>query len=928
MKTVVVTGDVMVDHHLYEGKRLTASATDQPGFKVCRQHGGAMAVCDLVNAVINQSITDSAAEMECKAKAVEDARQACAKDSEKEAAQQKLAEAEEALQKHKRVRESDWKACFGLTTPLEHEIPCGHHALSIWKPFQTMEGNEEKKVWRADLLMGYGHDDAPAKCDTEKCEYTPKVLSPPPPRADVLVLDDGGFIFRHRFQRDCWLLPSAQESKPHWIVMKMSGPVCQGDLWSHLKTYGDRLIVVVSANDLRQECVHLGEGLSWERTVEELRDALLTNPALSDLVSVPRHLIVLFSADGALWLDRSGEQLKATLVFDAGGIEGWWGRKIEGKAFGYMSCMVASVVRAAMHDSEEPAIDPAVRAGLAAMRDLARWGHGEVNDGWPSGFPCDRLARVIVRGGSGFAVTRVPWSEAERNLYAPAPENPDGKSPWRIVETSQCPFGDGKTPSLLGLASQVVIYGELAIRALPHARFRNLLTADRIEIEALRSIEVLMNRYLDETKPKRPLSIGVFGPPGAGKSFGVRQLADDIFGAKAWLEFNLSQFKDSKDLIGAFHQVRDTVLSGQTPTVFWDEFDSREYEWLQYLLAPMQDGRFQEGQISHYIGKCVFIFAGATAYSFNEFGPAKPPDKRFDADAWKKFSLRKGPDFHSRLDAYYDVLGPNPRTVLPHDGCGSQRVPDPTDVCYPLRRALLIRSLLKAKNSALDFDPELLHALLQTAEYTHGARSLEKLVTALIPTKKGQSIRRSALPPPAQLAMHVTEPEQFIHMLGRHVQYRNPETINAIAQGIHETWRELSAIEHWKMQPAYDMPYELLGDVEKDENRAAARRIPDILALAGLRIEQSDLPHGAGVEDQLKQPHQLRRLAEAEHERWMAHRIKNGWRYSEQRDDAKKLHHALVPYADLAEADQKKDQNSVKHFPEMLRRAGYRIVWA
>ena len=61
--------------------------------------------------------------------------------------------------------------------------------------------------------------------------------------------------------------------------------------------------------------------------------------------------------------------------------------------------------------------------------------------------------------------------------------------------------------------------------------------------------------------------------------------------------------------------------------------------------------------------------------------------KSGDADAEAKFKLAKGPDFKSRLDGYYDVLGPNQRT-LPDDPDAF----DPSDICYPLRRALLIRA--------------------------------------------------------------------------------------------------------------------------------------------------------------------------------------------------------------------------------------------
>src|SRR5207302_11497491 len=130
-------------------------------------------------------------------------------------------------------------------------------------------------------------------------------------------------------------------------------------------------------------------------------------------------------------------------------------------------------------------------------------------------------------------------------------------------------------------------------------------------IDSLRSLRQLMLTYQKHGPPDRPLCLAVFGAPGSGKSFGLKQVAAGVFGPKnPTPEFNLSQFKDADDLIGAFHQVRDYALAGKTPVVFWDEFDSEELKWLRYFLAPMQDGAFQEAQLRHSVGKCVFVFAG------------------------------------------------------------------------------------------------------------------------------------------------------------------------------------------------------------------------------------------------------------------------------------------------------------------------------
>jgi hypothetical protein len=67
----------------------------------------------------------------------------------------------------------------------------------------------------------------------------------------------------------------------------------------------------------------------------------------------------------------------------------------------------------------------------------------------------------------------------------------------------------------------------------------------------------------------------------------------------------------------------------------------------------------------------------------------------------------------------------------------------------------MIRSNLGcARDARLDFDSDLLDALLLVPKYEHGARSLQKMVSSLRP-QDGVTIRRSALPPPAVIDVHV-----------------------------------------------------------------------------------------------------------------------------------------------------------------------------
>lgn len=874
---LVVTGEIVIDHHIYGGERFFPSMKDARGVRAWRELGGA----DLVRRLLDELLAT---------------------------------EAEQRKQSKPDTKDefdpTDWRARLGVEAPPINEAPCESHAFALWRPYPAEKGKKDL-VWRSDRMLGFGdpENDGPDQTIRRTAEA---------PASRILVLDEMGFRFRSSVHKDCWLLPDGE--KPDWIVLKMSRPVAQGDLWFELtERYADRLVCVISADDLRQECVSLSVGLSWERTIDEMRAIIGQNPALGSLRKCA-HLIVRFRTDGALWIDRSkADEPRATLVYDASNAEGIWETRFDGGVAGYSSVLTAALaftLARAVSAKTDDKIDlcGAIEGGLFASRDLLASGHGRVGKEPPCGFPAKRLAKVILSPASDFSRMSAPFSKESEPL-------PRGTANWSIVEFSQRTISGHALPSLVGLARQLVLKGERAIKRLPHARFGVMTSVDRIEIETLRSIRRLMLDYRVQERPKKPLSIGVFGPPGAGKSFGVKQLANEVFGKEAWLEFNLAQFDGPADLMGAFHQVRDLVLSGITPVVFWDEFDSNAYKWLQYLLAPMQDGRFQEGQLNHAVGKCVFVFAGGTSATFAAFGP-RPED----TEAVTRFRLQKGPDFHSRLDAFYNVLGPNQRQVT--DASGAP-VLDPSDVCYPLRRALLIRALLGCRgDEQLDFDSDLLDALLLVPKYLHGARSLEKLILQLKPAHNGP-VRRSSLPSAAQLAMHV-DAGAFADILNRNEAFRISRAIEPMATAIHETWRALAAKDGWKMQPHLDKPYAELAEIDKEDNRAAARRIPDVLALAGMGITDAKTPasrHLGNGEIQAHLVHHLERLSEAEHDGWMEHRIKNGWTYRPMSDYAKHIHKLLIPYEKLPEIEKDKDRNAVRHYPQMVKRAGYRIVW-
>lgn len=720
------------------------------------------------------------------------------------------------------------------------------HSFAVWKRFPEGKGH----AWRVEDRLGV----RPAA--GEPADKHPSG----PERADLVVLHEAGLGFRDRPQS--W--PRAIKkggAEPPWLVLRMTEPVAQGELWRRLLPFGERLIVVIHIDDLRLGPLHITRGLSWERTAQDVMYELLYHPQARKLGECA-HVVVSFTTAGALVFSPGSdhERPPCRLVFDPGAMERMWNEAHPGQMVGGVTALTASVARETMLNPQAPDVARAVQHGICAMRSLDEEGYAESPQ--PSGvatieYPLDRIARKLAGRRKPFQEARV--CEPSR-FRTPLAADEDRRHTWTILEERHPP------EELEELATKIVLEGHTkALPDVPKSEFGELLSFDRAEIEGLQSVRILIDQYASRAETSPPLSIAVFGPPGSGKSWNVKQVAKAVLKGKVEsMTFNLSQFDDPHELVEAMHQVRDISLGGKLPLVLWDEFDMtrlaagnpQELGWLAHFLSPMADGTFQDGQLTHPIGRAVFVFAGGRFERKEEF-----------AAAASEHGAAKAPDFLSRLSGYVDVAGPNPH--------GSAR----NDRYFLIRRAVMIRSLLHRRWEDIfrdadgpkrpEIDEGVLRALLLTRTYRHGVRSLESIIaTSAVPGH--DRFERSDLPAEPQLNLHV-EARDFLGLVHHPAQIKG-ELLESLAEAIHirhcverleagRAWADADT-DYLRRNPplarfadgdapdpaaAVDpmlVPYEKLSDAQKEAWRDQVREIPRELPDAGyiMRSIRADEP--------------------------------------------------------------------------------------
>ncbi len=808
--------------------------------------------------------------------------------------------------------------------PVNHPLAFGN-AFSVW---QLVESGKDK-VCRVGEFLG--------------CQGPPDKAGPVPMKVDpidpeVLVLDDLGTGFASN--PAWWPMSLKKGGAPRSIIVKASASF-DGPLWQKLlaPSMAERTTVVVSARALRSMGAKLSRALSWDQVVEDLNKEF-TEGQSSFVFGALKRIMVLFGAEGVAVfsrLPRVPQERKLShrlhferLIYDPECLEGDWWAKHKGATFGGHSVLTAAVVRHEIQGREFPLFFAICRA-LEGMRAIHATGAGpDIGD---LNFKAseDKLKRI-------FKFSDKKEEETAKDKSEPLPEDRFRAAyPREILDSATLPteqipnrciltdvVGESKE-FIAEKAEEIVRVGvDKTLKAVPRAKYGDYVTVDREEIERINSIRNLIMDYRDGKDP-RPLSIAVFGQPGSGKSFAIKQLAEELFGKeKAVLEFNLSQFESVHDLHEALHQVRDKSLEGKMPFVFWDEFDSRfnnqPLGWLKEFLAPMQDAKFQAGGVQHPLGRAIFVFAGGTCTSFDLFATEPSWESKTSDEALpckypvNTFKDAKVPDFISRLRGYVNIKGPNPVKL--------------DDNAYLIRRAMLLRSMIERYfgdsiidpyTKKADMSPGVLTGLLRVVKYLHGARSMEAVIS-MSHLRNTRSFGLADLPPREVLDLHLSpdfmKRAEEAELVGGPLKH----FVEVLAEEQYEGYRRQRAAEGQSLDP-----YGKLDEAGKEKNLVPARLARTRLAVFGYRICR-DAPGLKGVVKSFTAA-EKKCLAVSEHKRWMRERLVEGYVYGDApKNDKLRLNPDIQQFEPLVQKEKRLDNDQIDAIWRVLKKMGLVVV--
>src|SRR5919106_3850184 len=208
---LLVTGDIVLDCHLYGGVKTAAASSSEPGTTYTQHLGGA---------ALTHLLLEASADAD--GRAWDKARDNWSK-LNAERQEKSLPALPDDLPKDR--PEPAFEVTLGLQTAgLESSLPGHLRSYGVWSDRPAKKGSDQR-VWRVDRHFGYG--------PTESIQ-TGSIFNPVHPATEpvLTVIDDGGILFRQGSSRNAW--PKLSTDGTTHFLLKMSSPLCRGDLWSEL----------------------------------------------------------------------------------------------------------------------------------------------------------------------------------------------------------------------------------------------------------------------------------------------------------------------------------------------------------------------------------------------------------------------------------------------------------------------------------------------------------------------------------------------------------------------------------------------------------------------------------------------------------------------------------------------------------------------
>lgn len=142
-----------------------------------------------------------------------------------------------------------------------------------------------------------------------------------------------------------------------------------------------------------------------------------------------------------------------------------------------------------------------------------------------------------------------------------------------------------------------------------------------------------------------------------------------------------------------------------------------------------------------------------------------------------------------------------------------------------------------------------------------------------------------------------------------------------VARAIHEGYREDQAGRKPAGDPAM-AEWDALPSHLQESNRRQAEHIFAKLRAIGCTVhEVADRE----IELIAFTAEEIERMAEIEHDRWVAERLEDGWTPGAERDVLKKVSPYLVSWEELPEDAREWDREAVRRIPELLAAVGLEV---